>query len=147
MVSLPTLSAVAGLLGAAVLGVTAHELSHAVVLRMAGVRCRVAVLPGASRSGGFSLGARGPLAQVTPVSVPDDVSPRMLRAAAMAPLWLAGPFVLVVAGAVPGGAPGPAIELAAVAWLGCSIPSPQDFSLLWYPERAVAAHRESTTAR
>lgn len=147
MVSLPSLWAVAGLLGAAVLGVTAHELSHAAILRMAGVRCTVTVLPGVGRSSGVSLSARGPLAQVTPVSIPDDVSPWTLRAAAMAPLWLAGPFVLVMAGAVPGGASGPVVELAAVAWLGCSIPSPQDFSLLWYPENALAAHRESTTAQ
>lgn len=146
MLPLPTLSAVAGLLGAAVVGVTAHELSHAAVLRVAGVRCRIRVLPGAKRSSAVSLGASGPLAQVTPVSVPDDVSPWTLRAAAMAPLWLAAPFVLVAVGAVPGGAPGLTVQLAAVALLGCSIPSPQDFSLLWYPEQSLAAHRESTAA-
>lgn len=138
--------AVAGavLVGTAALGVTAHELSHAIALRLAGVACKVEVLP--DSEGGFGTGVAGPLARVRPVRLPDDIAPWQLRTAAMMPLCLAAPFGLVLVGLVPDPfAVGSAsLEMATVAWLGCSIPSPQDFSLLWHPEGSLTAHREVT---
>jgi hypothetical protein len=64
------------------------------------------------------------------------------------PLWLAAPLVLIFAGVLPdpfaSGSVGSRLVL--VAWVGCSIPSPQDFALAWYPEQAIAtaAHAASS---
>jgi len=142
MPSSSLLSAVGFLFGTAVVGVIVHELSHAVALRLAGVSCTVAVLPDRTASGRFQTSVLGPLATVTPTRIPDDLSPWHLRVAAMMPLSLLCPFGLIFAGVIPN----PFtlghlhLELAAVAWLGCALPSPRDFSLLWYPERAISAH-------
>lgn len=143
MVSLTLLSAVGFFCIVAAIGVLAHELSHAVALRAAGVPCRVEVLPDRDGAAGFRSSALGPLARVTPTSVPAGLPVWRLRAAAMMPVCLVIPVVLIAAGAlpVPSAVDSLTLELATIAWLACAIPSPQDFSLLWYPERAMAAHR------
>jgi hypothetical protein len=132
-----TLALLVGTLG---LGVIAHELSHMVALRMGGVSCTLEVLPNRGDAGQFSAGIGGPLARVKPTRPPDEISPWYLRGAALMPLCLASPLVLILAGVSPdpfvSGGVGP--KLALIVWLGCSIPSPQDFSLVWYPERALA---------
>lgn len=139
------------LAGTVAVGLVAHELSHVLALRLAGVTCRLEFLPGHADSGGTELpraGVGGSLATVTPISVPEGVSPWQIRVAAMMPLCLTAPVALALAGVVPdpfvvGSFP---LELAAIAWLGCSVPSPQDFSLLWYPGRSLAAYREASAA-
>lgn len=141
--------AVAVLLGTVVAGVITHELSHALALRAAGVSCTVGFPGTGSDPRGFRTSVQAPLATVTPTRVPDDLSPWALRVAAMAPLCLAIPFGLVPLGVAPDPfATGDALlQLAAVAWLGCAIPSPRDFSLLWYPERALSDADAGTSRR
>lgn len=84
-----------------------------------------------------------PLVSVEPTRPPEDVSPWFLRGAALMPLCLAFPLALIPFGVLPdpfvSGELGP--KLALIAWIGCSIPSPQDFSVAWYPEMALATAR------
>lgn len=134
--------AAGALLAALVVGAVAHELSHALALRLAGVPSRVIVLPARDGPHPWLAASRRPLATVTPVASSGDLSPWQLRVAAMMPLCLLAPIGLVVLGVVPdpfatGNLP---LQLATVALLGCALPSPGDFSQLWYPERAMASH-------
>lgn len=128
------------LAGTAVVGVAAHELSHAVALRMAGVSCTIEVLPTRDDASQVSTGIYGPLARVRPKRPEDGIPSRSLRVAALMPFCLALPLVLMFVGVLPdpfaADIVGP--KLALIVWLGCAIPSPQDFSLAWYPERALA---------
>lgn len=140
---LSPVAAVALLGGALVLGVVAHELSHLLVLRVCGVGATLEVTPGRTTDGGLVAGMGGHLAQVR-IERADDISPRALRIAALMPLAMTVPLVLVVAGVGPspvgtGWAGG---KLVVIAWLACSIPSPRDFSLAWYPDQALAAARD-----
>jgi len=140
-VSVPSLvPAAVCLVVAAAVGVITHELAHALALRLGGVPCRVTVLPKRGDTGRYRLGVRGPLARVTPTRVPADLPPWRLRVAAMAPLCLATPLALSLVGILPDPFAGGslALQAATIAWLGCAIPSPRDFSLLWYPEAAIA---------
>lgn len=141
MIPPPVVSAGIVFLGTLVVGIALHELSHAVALRLTGVPCTVEVLPARDGPGVFRTSLRSPVARVTPTEVPEDLPSWQLRAAAMMPLSLAVPFALVVVGVVPDPfAVGDlSLELATIAWLGCALPSPGDFSLLWYPDRAMAA--------
>lgn len=137
----------AALVAAVVVGTTLHELSHALALAASGVPCQITVRPDRDESGLLGASLPGAWATVTPTAVPSGFSPWQLRTAAMMPFCLAAPFALVLVGVVPnpfvsGGLP---LQLAAVGWLGCALPSPQDFSLLWYPERAIADRRRSAT--
>lgn len=142
MLSLPLIFAVVVFVGTLVIGIILHELSHALALRLSGVPYTIEYLPNRDGAGEARTSLRTPVARVTPTGVPDDLSSWQLRAAAMMPLSLAVPFGLVLIGVVPDPfAVGDlALELATIAWLGCSIPSPGDFSLLWYPDRAIAAY-------
>jgi hypothetical protein len=132
-------SAAALLVGTAIVGVIAHELCHALALRIAGVSSTMEILPSRVASREFLTVGRTPLARVTPTGVSADVSPLHLRVASMTPLCLAIPIALVFLGVVPNPfATGDlGLQLVTIAWLGCSIPSPADFSVLWYPERAL----------
>lgn len=127
------------ILASAGVGIVAHEASHAVVLWGAGVPCSVTILPDDDR-GPLAGALTGALVRIEPDRRPRDLSPWLLRAAALMPLTLAVPFALMVAGVVPDPFSDGSVvaQVALVAWLGCSIPSPQDFSLAWYPERALA---------
>lgn len=140
--------AAGALLVTLVAGLIAHELSHALALRLAGVPCRVRVLPSRDGSNRFLAAGGRPLATVTPAGSAPDLAAWQLRAAAMMPLCLLAPIGLVAIGVIPdpfaaGNLP---LQLATVAWLGCAIPSPVDFSQLWYPDRAMASHRLSKPA-
>lgn len=134
------LSVVAGgvvLGGTVAAGVVGHELSHALGLWLAGVPCRVEWLPG-RRGATLRERLRGPPARVTPTRLPDDLAPWRLRVAAMMPLCLVVPVVAAVAWGIDPLAAGPRpLALATVAWVGCALPSPRDFSVLWYPDRAA----------
>lgn len=133
--------------GTLVVGVVAHETSHFVALRLAGIPCRVELLP-TRADGRVSPDIWAPLARVRPTPPIGDVAPAHLRVAALMPLWLAAPLVLIFAGVLPdpfaSGSVGSRLVL--IAWIGCSIPSPQDFALAWYPEQAIAtaAHAASS---
>lgn len=125
------------LVGVLAVGTVVHELSHAITLKLLGITCEIEWLPG--RDGeGFNLG-RGALATVTPRAIPRELAPWRLRIAALMPLTLAFPIPLVLAGVLPDplAAGDPVVAMATVGWLACGIPSPRDFSLLWYAEEAI----------
>lgn len=136
---LPFVPLIAGTL---VAGITCHELSHALVLRASGVSCEIEVLPRADRRGLLRSCLRGSLASVTPTGGVRDLSPGRLRVAAMAPLAMTLPLALVVVGVLPDPfATGePLLQAVVVGWMACALPSPQDFSLLWHPEEAIAEY-------
>lgn len=142
MLSLPLIYAGLVFVGTLIIGIVLHELSHALALRIVGVPYSLEFLPDRKGAGEFRTSLATPVARVTPTGVPVDLSLWQLRAAAMMPLCLVVPFGLVLLGVVPdpfavGDLP---LKLATIAWLGCSVPSPGDFSLLWYPERAIATY-------
>jgi len=131
----------AALLLAVGVGTVAHECCHAAVLSLGGVPYEVEWLP--ERDGGTPLraGALGTWAAVTPRRLPDDTAPWLLRAAALSPLLLATPVALIAVGVLPDPtvAGEPSVVAATVGWFACALPSPRDFSLVWYAERAIAA--------
>ena len=125
-----------------VLGTVAHELAHAVVLRTLGVPFDVEWLPRRGETGTTAAAFFGRWATVTPRRLPVDLPPRGLRVAALAPLVLATPMALVLLGVLPdptstGNLP---LVAATIAWFACALPSPQDFSLVWHAEAAIAEH-------
>lgn len=127
-----------------VVGIVVHECSHAIVLRSLGVPFEVAWLP--DRDGPDSVGAGtfGRWASVTPRTLPSDLSPRGLRVAALAPLALATPMALILLGVLPDPTQTGNLPLAAatLAWFGCALPSPQDFSLFWHARQAIEEHSQ-----
>lgn len=124
-------------------GTVAHEASHALALTAAGVECDVEWLPDRDATGLLRAGAFGTWATVTPRRVPDCASPWQFRVSSMMPLVLVSPFALVLLGALPDpvATGNPYLIAATAAWLACALPSPQDFSLFWYAERALAEER------
>lgn len=141
MFSLPVISAGLVFVGTLIVGIVTHELTHAIALRITGVPYTIEFLPGRTWAGALRTRVRTPLARVTPTGVPDNLPSWQLRVAAMMPLCLVVPFGLVLIGVVPDpfAVGNLSIELATIAWIACSVPSPSDFSLLWYPKRAIAA--------
>ncbi|QLH79080.1 hypothetical protein HZS55_18045 [Halosimplex rubrum] len=131
-------AAVAVLVLAVSLGLVAHELAHAVVLRAAGVAYRIDWFPG-DDTGVLGAGLRGRWAAVRPRATAETPA-WVLRCSAMMPLALAAPLALVPLGVVadPFATDG-LVGFAAVGWMACALPSPQDFSVLWYADAAVAA--------
>lgn len=123
-------------------GTIAHELSHAIVLRAFGIPHTIEWLPGVDAAGSFRTGVCGAWATVTLRSTPTTVRPTRLRLAAIAPLAMVSPVLLIPAGVLPDPfAVGNVYGMAAViAWLGCALPSPRDFSLVWYAERSILEH-------
>ena len=122
------------------IGTVAHEYAHAAVLSLAGIPYETEWLPDREGNDYLRAGAFGTWASVTPRDLPEDTSPWLLRASALMPLTLATPFALVAVGVLPDPAAvgDPYLVTAAVAWFACALPSPQDFSLVWYAERAIA---------
>lgn len=127
-------------------GTVAHELSHAAVLRVLGVSCAVSWFSRSDASGTSLAGLGGNWATVTPRSIPSGFSPWGLRLAAIAPLALATPALLVLVGVLPDpvGSDDPVLVASTVAWLGCALPSPRDFSVFWYADRALAEAAKAT---
>lgn len=129
------------------MGTITHELSHAFALRVFGVSFEMEWLPDRERTGLLRASIAGGWASVKPRSLPRDLEPWRLRVAAMMPLLLAAPLALVVFGVVsdPFGSGNPYLTAVAIGWLACALPSPQDFSLLWYAEQAIEEDLLATT--
>lgn len=130
---------------AVVVGLAAHEWAHALVLRLVGIDHVISYLPGRT-DGVVGLLTCCPWAAVEPR--PTGHEPAVhLRAAALAPLLLAVPvFAAGFGGALPVDSP---IAMAvAIGWLACAVPSPQDFSVVFYAhtllEAEVDADRNAT---
>ncbi len=115
-------------------GLVTHELSHALVLRSAGVDADIVFLP-ERRDGLLALLASCPWAVVHPTPTPHH-PPWVFRLAALAPLSLLVPLIaLQFAGRLATETP---IGIAmTIGWLACAIPSPQDFSVAFYAERLL----------
>ena len=117
---------------AVVVGLVAHEWTHAVVLRLFGIDHAITYLPGRS-DGVVGLLTCCPWAVVRPRPSGRE-SAFHLRTAALAPVLLAVPvFAAGIAGAVP--AESPIATAIAIGWLACAVPSPQDFSVAFYAHR------------
>ncbi len=123
-------------------GIVAHELSHAAVLYLFGIQCDIDIGPERAGSSQFESSVFGTRAAVTPREISPETSAWAMRLSSVAPLVLAVPFVAVVTGVVSDPLQADSLLLTAwtVGWLGCAIPSPQDFSVFWHAERAVADH-------
>lgn len=120
------------------LGTVAHEYVHALALRAFGIEYRIDWLGGREGIGRLRAGVLGTWASVTP-RLNAGTSAVGLRVAALMPLTLTVPFVLVAVGVLsdPLATGNPYVIAAAVAWLACALPSPQDFSTVWYAHRLV----------
>lgn len=123
-------------------GIVAHELSHAAVLYFVGIQCDIDIGPEWVGLGQFDTNTYGAWAAVTPRDISPETSAWALRLSSVAPLILAVPFVTVATGLLPDPLQADSLFLTAwtVGWLACAIPSPQDFSVFWYAERAVAEY-------
>ena len=126
------------------IGTVVHEGSHALALQAFGIPYELSWLP-APADGRTYHGLFGALASVKPLEVRQDGSSWPLRTAAMMPLWMTVPVGLMLAGVFPdpvtaGDHVGTAVV---IGWLACALPSPRDFSILWYADRAIRARDES----
>jgi len=130
-------------------GIVAHELSHAAVLSLLGIQCDIAIGPDRASVSQFGANIPGTWASVTPREIPPGTSAWALRLSSVAPLVLVVPFVTVVLGIVPDPlqASDPLLSAWTIGWLACAIPSPQDFSVFWYAEQAVAEHTAESSEK
>jgi hypothetical protein len=114
-------------------GVFAHELLHLLGLSFTDAEYTVTVLPDAGESSLQNAVASG-LVRVEITRVPDSTPDWMLRVAALLPVLLALPLALVLAGELPDpiAAGDHAATVALVALTGCGLPSPADWSVVWY---------------
>lgn len=118
------------------LGLVAHECTHALVLGLARVEYTVTFAPGRT-DGIIGLVTSCPWAVVQPHPTGRE-SATVLRIAALAPLVLAIPvFGLGVSGHLS--VESPLATAVGIGWLACAIPSPQDFSVAFYAHRALEA--------
>ena len=126
-------------------GLVTHELAHAAVLRVAGVPHDVHWFPGREGSV-FRAGLRGKWAAVEPCPV-GETPAWTLRLSATMPLVMLAPLALVPAGLVgdPFATEGVA-RFAVLGWMACALPSPQDFSVLWYADEALPSTGEEADA-
>ena len=137
MQALALLTAVVALGSTVAIGIVIHELSHAAVLHSLGVPYDIEWFPDHRTTSYFATGVFGSWASVTPGQLPASVPAWGLRLSAMAPLALLLPFVLVIVGTVPDPLESQSLWMTAVTigWLACALPSPQDFSVLFYADR------------
>ncbi len=128
------------LFAAVAVGTVIHELSHAAVLRAFAVPYEVVWLPMRTDVGALRAGLTGGWAAVRLGRVPPSCSPWALRVASLVPLLLAMPLPLVLCGVLPDPlrVGNPYLTAATIGWLACAVPSPEDFSLFWHAERALA---------
>jgi hypothetical protein len=121
------------------IGMIAHEFTHALALHILGIPYEIEWFPGGARSGLLGLGIYGSWATVSPRRIPNGVSMWGFRCASIAPFLLATPFLLVLIGYLPDpvGSGDPYLITATIAWFGCALPSPQDFSVFWYADHLL----------
>lgn len=119
---------------AVVTGLIAHEWSHALALRVAGVEYSLEYLPDRDEGVVVAL-ASTRWAHVRPHPTGRE-SPRVFRVAALMPLSLALPVLGLAFGGYLAG-DHLVLTLAAAGWLACAIPSPQDFSVAFYAHRIL----------
>ncbi|GAB7020600.1 hypothetical protein [Halostagnicola bangensis] len=114
------------------IGLVAHELSHALILRLGNVEYEISYFP--ARSGGV-VGALAsyPWAVVEPSDAP-TVSTRVLRIAALSPLALTVPAIALTSSGISP-ADDPFVAAFTIGVLACALPSPQDFSVAFYAHR------------
>lgn len=126
------------LFAAVSVGIVVHELAHAAVLRAAGVDFEIQWLSGGAGSR-LGAGVTGAWASVRMRRVPAGLPAWQLRLASLAPLTMVVPLVAVAAGVVPDPFAGDDLrfQLAVIGWLACALPSPRDFSLVWYADRVI----------
>jgi hypothetical protein len=124
-----------------VVGICVHELLHVVPLSFTDAEYTVSVLPNAREDSAPSTGwtalqnlVTGSLVRVEVTRVPDATPDWLLRVAALLPTLLALPLVLAVAGVVPDPIAGgdPVSTVALIALTGSGLPSPADWSVVWY---------------
>jgi hypothetical protein len=128
------------LVAAVAAGTVAHELSHAAFLRAFGVSCELRWFPSSDGGNPLHASVTGGLASVRLRGIPRDLSPWKLRLAALTPFLLTTPFALVALAVLPdpfitGNVP---LSAAAIGWLACALPSPRDFSMVWYADRVIS---------
>lgn len=112
-----------------IVGLVAHEWSHALALRFGRIDYTVVYAPG-SAGGLYRIVGPRPWAAVHP-HLSGHESPWAIRVAALAPVLLALPvFGLGTAGVIP--TDDPIAVAGTVGWLSCAIPSPRDFSVAFY---------------
>ena len=118
-----------------IVGVIAHELSHAIALRAFSIRHEIRLLPDRSSPRGLRAVIGGRLASVDLHDVQVDVAPWKLRVAALMPLSLVLPFGLIPLGVLPDPIAIGNLHLALVVigWMACALPSPADFAIVWNP--------------
>ena len=117
-------------------GLVTHELAHGAVLRAAGVPHDIHWFPGREGSV-FRAGLRGKWAAVEPQPVGETPS-WTVRVSSMMPLVMLVPLALVPTGVVGNPfATGGVARFAVLGWMACALPSPQDFSVLWYADEAL----------
>lgn len=127
------------LLGTLAVGICVHELLHLVPLSFTDTSYTVTVLPtddAASPTGWAALqnALTSGLVRVEVTRVPATTPDWVLRVAALLPLALSLPLLLVAAGVLPN--PLAADDhVAAVALVGltaCGLPSPADWAVAWH---------------
>ncbi|MFC4249065.1 hypothetical protein ACFOZ7_19395 [Natribaculum luteum] len=137
MIGFDVIAAVVVLALAVAGGLVAHEYAHAAVLRLAGIDYSLEYSPDRT-DGVVTALASGRWAVVRPRPTGDE-PPWVLRIAALMPLSLALPvFALGLGGYLPG-SDGLVVTAAAIGWLACAVPSPQDFSVAFYAHCALEA--------
>lgn len=128
------------LLATLALGVCAHELLHLVPLRLANASYTVTLLPangGADSSTAWTTlqnAFAGGLVRVEVTHVPPSAPGWAVRIAAILPVALALPLLLVAAGVLPNPlAAGDRVATAALLGAtACGLPSPADWSVVWH---------------
>lgn len=139
MTTVELLGAGLALLAAVGVGTIAHELSHAITLRAVGVSYEFEWNPTPDGTGARCTRIADGLAAVKLRRIPEGLAPWKIRAAALMPFLLSAPFALVLLGVVPDPfeAGDIALRAASVGWLACALPSPKDFSMVWYPRQVL----------
>lgn len=123
------------LLATVVVGILTHELLHAIALRSAGVDCSLRLLPDTEAETRLEALATGAWASVGFDAVPRSCDAWRLRVAALAPLAMLVPVGCYAVFLGQGHLVGTELEtVAIIAWMGCALPSPADFAIVWHPE-------------
>lgn len=127
------------LAAALAVGVCVHELLHLVPLRLANAGYTVTVCPTDetdSPAGWASLGnaLAGGLVRVEVTHLPSTAPEWVVRVAALLPVALALPLLLVAAGALPDpvAAGDHVATVLLVAGAACGLPSPADWAVVWH---------------